>query len=117
MRQTKKTSLDSKIPTKNNKKSDASEVVSLDDVGTFNKIEVAVDGKTLPFKIGDKIEFPAGNHILKTIAAIQINENGIETYLLEWFEDDTFKQYWISMTELKILKDNMKKRNVVSFEQ
>ena len=97
------------------KRGDENECISLDVIGEINKIKVAVNGKDLPFKIGDKIEFPVGNSILKTIAAIQINENGIETYLLEWFEDDAFKQYWISMTELKILKDNMKKRKVVSF--
>lgn len=96
---------------------DEDECVNLDSIGEISKIGVAVNGKDLPFKIGDKIEFPDGNSILKTIAAIQINENGIETYLLEWFEEDAFKQYWISLTELKILKDNMKKRKVVSFSE
>lgn len=93
------------------------ELVNLDEIGKINKIEVSVDGKALPLKIGDKLEFPIGNPILKTIAAIQINENGIESYLLEWFEDDSFKQYWISMTELKILKENIKQHQAIGLSQ
>ena len=90
---------------------------NLDKIGNINKIEVQVNGKLLPLKIGDKLEFPVGNPILKTIAAIQINENGIETYLLEWFEDDSFKQYWISITELKMLKENLKQRTTIGLSQ
>ena len=93
------------------------ELVNLDEIGQINKIEVSVDGRPLPLKIGDKLEFPIGNPILKTITAIQINENGIESYLLEWFEDDSFKQYWISMTEIKILKENIKKHQVIGLSQ
>ena len=102
----KKTRQKEKYQTNNN-------LANLDKIGNINKIEVQVNGKLLPLKIGDKLEFPVGNPILKTIAAIQINENGIETYLLEWFEDDSFKQYWISMTELKMLKENLKQRTTI----
>lgn len=102
----KKTRQKEKYLTNNN-------LANLDKIGNINKIEVQVNGKLLPLKIGDKLEFPVGNPILKTIAAIQINENGIETYLLEWFEDDSFKQYWISMTELKMLKENLKQRTTI----
>ena len=102
----KKTRQKEKYLTNNN-------LANLDKIGNINKIEVQVNGKLLPLKIGDKLEFPVGNPILKTIAAIQINENGIETYLLEWFEDDSFKQYWISMTELKMLKENLKQRTKI----
>ena len=106
----KKTKQKEKYLTNNN-------LVNLDKIGNINKIEVQVNGKLLPLKIGDKLEFPVGNPILKTIAAIQINENGIETYLLEWFEDDSFKQYWISMTELKMLKENLKQRTTIGLSQ
>ena len=106
----KKTRQKEKYLTNNN-------LANLDKIGNINKIEVQVNGKLLPLKIGDKLEFPVGNPILKTIAAIQINENGIETYLLEWFEDDSFKQYWISMTELKMLKENLKPRTTIGLSQ
>ena len=106
----KKTRQKEKYLTNNN-------LANLDKIGNINKIEVQVNGKLLPLKIGDKLEFPVGNPILKTIAAIQINENGIETYLLEWFEDDSFKQYWISMTELKMLKENLKHRTAIGLSQ
>ena len=106
----KKTKQKEKYLTNNN-------LANLDKIGNINKIEVQVNGKLLPLKIGDKLEFPVGNPILKTIAAIQINENGIETYLLEWFEDDSFKQYWISITELKILKENLKQRTTIGLSQ
>ena len=106
----KKTRQKEKYLTNNN-------LANLDKIGNINKIEVQVNGKLLPLKIGDKLEFPVGNPILKTIAAIQINENGIETYLLEWFEDDSFKQYWISMTELKMLKENLKQRITIGLSQ
>lgn len=106
----KKTRQKEKYLTNNN-------LANLDKIGNINKIEVQVNGKLLPLKIGDKLEFPVGNPILKTIAAIQINENGIETYLLEWFEDDSFKQYWISMTELKMLKENLKQRTTIGLSQ
>ena len=106
----KKTRQKEKYLTNNN-------LANLDKIGHINKIEVQVNGKLLPLKIGDKLEFPVGNPILKTIAAIQINENGIETYLLEWFEDDSFKQYWISITELKMLKENLKQRTTIGLSQ
>ena len=106
----KKTRQKEKYLTNNN-------LANLDKIGNINKIEVQVNGKLLPLKIGDKLEFPVGNPILKTITAIQINENGIETYLLEWFEDDSFKQYWISMTELKMLKENLKQRTTIGLSQ
>ena len=106
----KKTKQKEKYLTNNN-------LANLDKIGNINKIEVQVNGKLLPLKIGDKLEFPVGNPILKTIAAIQINENGIETYLLEWFEDDSFKQYWISITELKMLKENLKQRTTIGLSQ
>ena len=106
----KKTRQKEKYLTNNN-------LANLDKIGNINKIEVQVNGKLLPLKIGDKLEFPVGNPILKTIAAIQINENGIETYLLEWFEDDSFKQYWISMTELKMLKENVRPRATIGLSQ
>ena len=106
----KKTRQKEKYLTNNN-------LANLDKIGNINKIKVQVNGKLLPLKIGDKLEFPVGNPILKTIAAIQINENGIETYLLEWFEDDSFKQYWISITELKMLKENLKQRTTIGLSQ
>ena len=83
-------------------------------LGDINEIEVKVNDNPLPFKIGEKIEFPVDNPILKTICAIQINEDGQENYLLQWFEDGSFKQYWISLTELKILRENYKRRNAIS---
>lgn len=88
----------------------ASDVVDLDKVGKLNKIEVKVNGKALPFKIGDKIAFPAGSEVYKTICSVKIDENGNENYLLQWFDNNQFSQYWVSMTELKIMKDNMKQR-------
>lgn len=93
--------------------SNAIEVIDLDSVGEVSKIEVTMNGQPLPLKIGDKIAFPEDDIILKTVAAIQINENGQATYLLEWYDDDSFKQYWISMTELKLLKDRIVQRKVL----
>ena len=95
----------------------AIEVIDLDSVGEVSKIEVAMNGELLPLKIGDKIAFPEDDIILKTVAAIQINENGQATYLLEWYDDDSFKQYWISMTELKLLKDRIVQKKVFGLAQ
>lgn len=91
------------------------EVLDLDSLDAINKIEVTMNGIVLPLKIGDKIAFPDGDVVLKTIAAIQIDECGRATYLLEWYDDDTFKQYWISVTELKLLKDRILQRKAISF--
>lgn len=93
------------------------DLVDLDKIGKVTKLEVAVNGKPLALKIGDKLMFPIGDPILKTIAAIQINENGIESYLLEWYEPDGFKQYWISMTELKLLRENLKQHAMIGLHQ
>lgn len=95
----------------------AIEVIDLDSVGEVSKIEVTMNGALLPLKIGDKIAFPEDDIILKTVAAIQINENGQATYLLEWYDDDSFKQYWISMTELKLLKDRIIQKKVFGLAQ
>lgn len=96
---------------------DLTQCVDLSTLDEINKIEVTMNGKTLPLKIGDKIVFPEGDVILKTISAIQINETGNATYLLEWYDEGTFKQFWVSMTELKLMKDQMMKRTIVSFQQ
>lgn len=100
---------------KTKKQVDTSQCFDLSSLDEINKIEVAMNGKTLPLKIGDKIVFPEGDVILKTVSAVQINETGVATYLLEWYDEGTFKQFWVSMTELKLLKDQMLKRPVVSF--
>ena len=93
------------------------DLVDLDKIGKVTKLEVTVNGKPLALKIGDKLMFPAGDPILKTISAIQINENDIESYLLEWYEPEGFKQYWISMTELKLLRENLKQHALIGLYQ
>ena len=46
------------------------DLVDLDKIGKVTKLEVTVNGKPLALKIGDKLMFPAGDPILKTISAI-----------------------------------------------
>ena len=92
-------------------------LIDLDDIQSFQHHSVMIDGKELPISIGDKIQFPADDPYLKTVVGIQINENGLAEYIIEWFEDGAFKQNQLSLTELKVLKDNMKQRAIIALMQ
>lgn len=88
-------------------------IVDLDDIPDFSRFEISVNGQPLPIAIGDKIQFPKDDPYLKTIIGIHIDESGIASYIIEWFEDSVFKQNTLSLAELKVLKDNLKQRTVV----
>ena len=77
--------------------------------------EVSINGKKLPLAIGDKILISEEDRIIKTVMGITINEDNRINYGLEWFDasDNSFKSEWLTLTELKLLNKNSKKRNKI----
>ena len=77
--------------------------------------EVSINGKKLPLAIGDKILISEEDRIVKTVMGITINEDNRINYGREWFDasDSSFKSEWLTLTELKLLNKNSKKRNKI----
>lgn len=86
----------------------------------IEKREVSVNGKLLPLAIGDKFLINDSDHLVKTVASIQIHEDGRIGYMLEWFDtnDSSFKSEWVTSTELAFLNRAKKERpRVLAFGQ
>lgn len=99
---------------KNNDKNVAKNVFDIEDLKS-ESISVAVDGKTLPLKIGDAIEFDDDNNTVRTVMKIQVNETGYILYCFEWFDGAEFKSEWLSSAEVWHALKNMNKKNVKGF--
>ena len=87
------------------------EFVDLDSMPKVNKLKVTIDGKKTPLSIGDKIRYSEEDPIAKTIISITIFEDKRIVYTLEWADDDgELKQENVTLTELKVLAENMSRR-------
>lgn len=78
------------------------------DVSKFNKLNdvvVKINNKVTDLSIGDKICFPEGSPIIKTVVSMTIFEDGTVNYLLKWFDGMEFKSELVSTTDIKILND------------
>lgn len=78
--------------------------------------EVMVDGSKLPLAIGDKLRFSQEDRNVKTVMGIQIHEDGRVNYCLEWYDeaDSSFKNEWLTLSELKLLQTNSIKKKTIS---
>ncbi len=87
------------------------EFVDLDSMPRVNKLKVTVDGKKTPLSIGDKIRYSEEDPTAKTVISITIFEDKRIVYTLEWADDDgELKQENVTLTELKVLAENMSRR-------
>lgn len=87
------------------------EFVDLDSMPRVNKLKVTVDGKKTPLSIGDKIRYSEEDPTAKTIISMTIFEDKRIIYTLEWADDDgELKQENVTLTELKVLAENMSRR-------
>lgn len=85
--------------------------VDLDQLPKVNKLKVTVDGKKTPLSIGDKIRYSEEDLTAKTIISITVFEDKRIVYTLEWADGDgELKQENVTLTELKVLADNMSRR-------
>lgn len=87
------------------------EFVDLDSMPRVNKLKVTVDGKKTPLSIGDKIRYSEEDPTAKTIISMTIFEDKRIVYTLEWADDDgELNQENVTLTELKVLAENMSRR-------
>jgi len=87
------------------------EFVDLDSMPRVNKLKVTVNGKKTPLSIGDKIRYSEEDPTAKTVISITIFEDKRIVYTLEWADDDgELKQENVTLTELKVLAENMSRR-------
>ena len=85
--------------------------VDLDSMPQVNKLKVTVDGELTPLSIGDKIRYSEEDPTAKTVISITIFEDKRIVYTLEWADaDGELKQENVTLTELKVLADNMSRR-------
>ena len=83
----------------------------------FEKKVISVNGKKIPFAIGDKFVFGEQDVFVKTIVGITICEDNRVQYLLEWYNqnDRSFQTEVVTSIELKLLYEAQPKRKRVSF--
>ena len=87
------------------------EFVDLDNMPKVNKLKVTVNGKKTPLSIGDKIRYSENDQIAKTIISMTIFEDKRIVYTLEWADEcGELKQENVTLTELKVLSENMSRR-------
>ena len=87
------------------------EFVDLDNIPKVNKLKVTIDGKKTPLSIGDKIRYSEEDPTAKTVISITVFEDGRVVYTLEWAASDgELKQENVTLTELKVLAENMSRR-------
>lgn len=83
----------------------------------IKNIDISVDGKTLPLKIGSKICIETDDPISRTVIAAKIDINGNATYCLEWFDGVNLKYEWMSLSEIYYMHMNTKKRQPISLDE
>jgi len=91
--------------------------MKLVDISKFKKInrfKVTIDGKETDLQIGDKLIFPDGCPIIKTVISMTIFEDKSVNYLLKWYDEDGFKQEAVSLTDLKLLNVNVLPRTPIT---
>ena len=93
-----------------------SDVVDLDALPDVDRVQVAVNGQLTPLQIGDKLHYPDDSGILKTVISMTVFEDGTVNYMLKWFDGD-FKTEMVSLTDLKILKQQSALVKVAGYEE
>lgn len=81
------------------------QIVDIDQMPTVNKIKVSVNDVPTDLQIGDKLVYPEDSGCLKTVISMTIFEDGTVNYMLKWYDGD-FKTEMVSLTDLKLLKEN-----------
>ena len=73
-----------------------------------SSIEVTVDGKQLPLKIGDRIDI--GDGVMRMVMKMQVNEDGKVMYGVQWIDEIDFKLDWLTWQELCFMKSLVKRK-------
>lgn len=81
----------------------------------FEKKVISVNGKKIPFAIGDKLVIGEQDIYIKTIVGVTIQEDNRIQYLLEWYNphDGSFQTEVVTSIELKLLYEAQPKRKKV----
>jgi hypothetical protein len=97
---------------KKTEKKITNDFVNFDDF-SFQKKIVTLNNKELPLQIGDKLRFSENDKYEKTVVGIIIHEDNRIQYMLEWYsqENGQFNTESVSLTELKLLYNNMVKKD------
>lgn len=97
---------------KKTEKKITNDFVNFDDF-SFQKKIVTLNNKELPLQIGDKLRFSESDKYEKTVVGIIIHEDNRIQYMLEWYsqENGQFNTESVSLTELKLLYNNMTKKD------
>lgn len=90
-------------------------IVDIDSLPPINKITVKVNDQETELAIGDKVLYPEDSGILKTVISMTVFEDGSVNYMLKWFDSD-FKTEAVSLTDLKILKQNSTLKKICGYE-
>ena len=81
---------------------------------SVKKKEISVNGRPLPFRIGDRIAMTEHDKNPKTVMGVTVHEDGRCQYILEWHNPETgaFASEALTLSELKLMHSsvNMKKR-------
>lgn len=79
---------------------------------SIKKKEISVDGKPLPFRIGDRISMTEHDKAPKTVMGVTIHEDGRCQYILEWHnpENGSFSSEALTLSELKLMHANINRR-------
>ena len=79
---------------------------------SINKKEISINGKPLPFKIGDRIAMTEHAKATKTDMGVTIHEDGRSQYILEWHnpENGSFSSEALTLSELKLLHANINRQ-------
>lgn len=83
-------------------------IFKFDNVASYDNVEISVNGKKLPLKIGDQIDI--GDNVIRVVMKIQINEDSQITYGIQWLDGIEFKLEWFSWPELCYMSNINKMR-------
>lgn len=87
---------------------------------SIKKKEISVNGKALPFRIGDRITMTDHDKTPKTVMGVTVHEDGRCQYILEWHNPDSgaFQSEALTLSELKLMHVNInakKNRRKIGF--
>lgn len=87
---------------------------------SVKKKEICVNGRPLPFRIGDRIAMTENDRNPKTVMGVTVHEDGRCQYILEWHNPETgaFQSEALTLSELKLMHSNLnrpKSRGVIGF--
>ena len=87
---------------------------------SVKKKEISINGRPLPFRIGDRIAMTEHDKNPKTVMGVTVHEDGRCQYILEWHNPDTgaFSSEALTLSELKLMHSSIntrKARNRIGF--